>query len=59
MQIGDKVLFLDEEDEEIKEVTISGVTLPEDNMKSKFAYVINDSAGNEWIVEPHEVEEMD
>lgn len=59
MQIGDRVLFLDEEEEEIREVTISGVTLPEDNMTSKFAWVINDDEGNEWIVEPHEIEEME
>lgn len=59
MQIGDKVLFTDEEDEEIREVTITGVTMPEDSSKAKFAYVVNDDEGNEWIVEPHEVEELD
>lgn len=59
MQIGDRVLFTDEEEEQILEVTISGVTMPDDNMKSKFCYVINDDEGNEWIVEPHEVEELD
>lgn len=59
MMIGDRVLFTDEEDEQIIEVTISGITMPEDDSKAKFAYVINDDDGNEWIVEPHEVEELD
>lgn len=65
MQIGDRVLFTDEAEEEIREVTISGITIPEDDgkggklPKAGFAYVINDDEGNEWIVDPSEVEEME
>jgi hypothetical protein len=54
-KVGEICVFLDEEGDEIREVTVTGVTVPEDGMKAPYALVINDGDGSEWIVEPTEL----
>lgn len=57
MAVGDQAEFIDEEGEQIIIVIIDGITASETG-NAGFAYMIHDRFGNEWIVDPSELEQV-